>query len=148
MGAGNMKKWLGFLMIGLVLLSIVGMMMLRTNQKNEAKLVTINNQAFLDVVETKKSGVVYIGRPTCVHCQAFQPKLEEALKATNKQVFYYNTDKAKKEDNEAFSKIIKTTSISSVPMVIVIKDGVVIKKLADYKNPAKIEAFLKNEATL
>lgn len=148
MGVENMKKWLGFLIIGLVLLGIVGMMVFKTNQKSEEKLVTINNQAFLDVVDTKKSGIFYIGRPTCAHCQAFQPKLEEALEATNKQIFYYNTDEAKKEDNVAFERIIKATSISSVPVVIVVKNGVVIKKLAEYKDQAKIEAFLKNEATL
>ncbi|TFI63480.1 hypothetical protein CKN86_04850 [Carnobacterium divergens] len=148
MGAGNMKKWLGFLLIGLVLIGLLSMLMVRWNQKNEAELVTIKNEAFLDVVNTKKSGIFYIGRPTCVHCQAFQPKLEAALKSTNKQVFYYNTDEAKKEDNALFSKIIKTTSISSVPMVIVIKDGAVVKKLTNYKDQTKIENFLNKEAKL
>ena len=60
MGAENMKKWLGFLIIGLVLLGIVGMMVFKTNQKSEEKLVTINNQAFLDVMDTNKSGIFYI----------------------------------------------------------------------------------------
>ncbi len=50
----------------------------------------------------KTTGFVYVGRPTCEDCQAFQPILKKELKKKTtrpQKMAYYNTDKASEKES-------------------------------------------------
>lgn len=63
----------------------------------------------------KTTGFVYVGRPTCEDCQAFQPILKKELKKTTRpKMAYYNTDKAsEKSRDDMIALLEKWTSILS-----------------------------------
>lgn len=110
--------------------------------KQEAGIVTVEGQKITKLFESKKDGIVYIGRPTCNKCQAFQPLLEDALAENKQSILYYNTDNGKKANQENFEEIIEKTGITSVPAVLVIQNGEVTKRLDNFKDETKIQGFL------
>ncbi|MGX7418130.1 thioredoxin family protein [Carnobacterium gallinarum] len=141
--------WKIWSVAGVILVS-VAVVLFFTNQAKPVKekaspnigIENVNAQKIVTLFDEKKDGLVYIGRPTCDKCQAFQPLLENAL-ATNKQnILYYNTDDGKKADVKTFEDVIAKTEITSVPAVLVIKNGQVTQRLDNYKDEAKINAFL------
>lgn len=130
----------------IVLLSTVFfifMMMDKTGTKApKANLTSTSGLEVMSLIDGKKDGIVYIGRPTCDKCQAFQPKLEKAIVKNNQDVLYYNTDEGKKADIKNFEKIVNVTDIQSVPAVLVVKKGKVMNRLSNFKNQNEINQFL------
>lgn len=78
--------------------------MMNKTKENKATLTSASGMEIMDLIDEKKDGVIYIGRPTCDKCQAFQPKLEKALAKNNQAILYYNTDEGKKTDIKNFEK--------------------------------------------
>lgn len=118
-------------------------MMNKTETKeNMATLTSASGMEIMGLIDEKKDGIIYIGRPTCDKCQAFQPKLEKALAKNNQAILYYNTDEGKKTDIKNFEKIVNVTDIQSVPAVLVVKKGQVTNRLSNFKNQNEINQFL------
>lgn len=130
----------------IILLSMVFFIFITMNKTEskveKASLTPASGVEVLGVIDEKKDGLVYIGRPTCDKCQAFQPKLEKAIVKNNQEVLYYNTDEGKKTDIKNFEKIVNVTDIQSVPAVLVVKKGKVTNRLSNFKNQNEINQFL------
>lgn len=94
----------------------------------------------------KRSGIVYIGRPTCPSCQKFEAKLKKISKNYDAKIQYYNTDKARKNNEQQLDKLLSTLNIKSIPTIIHIKDGVVNEKISEKISDEQLIDFFKQYA--
>ncbi len=119
----------------------------KTKETSEAAktfLTTIGTKEFSD----KKDGFVYVGRPSCEDCQAFQPILKETLQEENwpEKMAYYNTDAASEENRDKMISLLKGMDIDSVPTMVYLKDGKVASKFLGNESKADLKNWLeKNE---
>lgn len=104
------------IVIGLFLLAIV----LFPENGNKVSLIDINTVELNELV-TKGEGVyIYIGRPTCSVCVEFTEILEKNLEG---EVYYYNTDEGRSENEEGMREIMDILGIVAVPTIIYIDKG-------------------------
>ncbi|WP_088808571.1 MULTISPECIES: thioredoxin family protein [Listeria] len=113
----------------------------KTSEAAKAFLTTIGTSEFAD----KKDGFVYVGRPSCVDCQAFQPILKEVLQEENwpEKMAYYNTDAASKENRDKMMDLLKGMDIDSVPTMVYLKDGKVASKFLGNDSKADLKTWLE-----
>ncbi|WP_149023763.1 thioredoxin family protein [Listeria riparia] len=93
----------------------------------------------------KKTGYVYVGRPTCPDCDPFQKKLRKALEATKRQGYYYNTDSARKADKN-YTEIIKQMNVHVVPTLIYYTRGLETDRYkGDLDDTTQIKEWLQKQ---
>lgn len=63
-----------------------------TYQEYIEGLVPLTPAELTEKMTNGESFVLYLGRPSCEHCQAFVPKLHQALRTHPKTVYYYDTE--------------------------------------------------------
>ena len=90
----------------------------------------------------EKEVLVYVGRPTCPECQKFEPVLREVLTDESRTIYYFNTDEARKDDEESLTSLATELGIEVVPTVVKISDGHVLSKLEGVKNQKSILEFI------
>ena len=72
---------------------------------------------------------VYIGRPTCPHCQIFEPILRETLQYLDRGMRYFEIDLAVSADGESemtMFEILEALGVLGVPAVVYMENGEVI----------------------
>lgn len=109
---------------------------------NYSVLTSVGNQDVLDFLSEKKTGFLYVGRPTCTVCQVFAPILTKVVEAENYEVFYYDTDAAN-DDKELKSEVLAAISVTSVPTFMYIEDGVEVERLDDTSSEEKLREFIQ-----
>lgn len=115
-----MKKYLLFVVIGLVVvLAACG----GSKTEDSKQLDKITLAEFQTKLENKDSGFVYIGRPTCPDCQAFQPTLDTVLKDKNMRLDYFDTDAARKEKEEQTKQFLQDMKVKTVPVIFYLENG-------------------------
>ncbi|MBC1373017.1 thioredoxin family protein [Listeria booriae] len=115
-----MKKYLLFVVIGLVVvLAACG----GSKTEDSKQLDKITLAEFQTKLENKDSGFVYIGRPTCPDCQAFQPTLDAVLKDKNMRLDYFDTDAARKEKEEQTKQFLQDMKVKTVPVIFYLENG-------------------------
>lgn len=96
----------------------------QTEKKGKSFLNPIGTKKFQQIHLDKQDKVVYVGRPSCPDCQAFQPILQEVLEENNwGKLDYYNTDRASEKNRKAMISALKQVKIDSVPSLIAFKNG-------------------------
>lgn len=121
-----------------------------TEKESATFLKTISTSDFKQKMSNKNTGFVYVGRPTCADCQAFQPILKKELETRQLEepLAYYNTDKASEKSREDMTALLKKMGIESVPTLVYLKEGKVAstyeatdepEKLTDWMNKASGE---------
>ncbi|EIA21176.1 thioredoxin family protein [Listeria fleischmannii] len=115
-----------------------------TSQAGKAFLTTIGTKDFKEQLDQKEDGFIYVGRPSCVDCQAFQPILKEALQEEHfsGKMAYYNTDAASKENREQMMSLLKGLKIDSVPTMVYLKDGKVASKFLGNDSKSELKEWL------
>lgn len=109
---------------------------------NYSVLTSVGNQDVLDFLSEKKTGFLYVGRPTCSVCQVFAPILTKVVEAENYEVFYYDTDAAN-DDKELKSEVLAAISVTSVPTFMYIENGVEVERLDDTSSEEKLREFIQ-----
>ncbi|MET1180507.1 thioredoxin family protein [Peribacillus simplex] len=112
--------------------------------KSSAALISLDTPKLEKYIKEKENFWVYIGRPTCDECDKFSPVLNEVLKENNIQVYYYNTDKEREENEKEMVNQINKLGVKTVPTMINFKKGKVIKTVNGYQNKASLEKLLKD----
>ncbi|MGF3142595.1 thioredoxin family protein [Facklamia sp. P13064] len=99
--------------------------------------------AYEAVIEDSKNEakLIYVGFDSCPYCRVFLPKLNQLAKEMNLNYHYYNTDERMEDDN--FRDIVDNFfEISTVPQLLIVKDGKVDSKLENSNSMADLEKFL------
>ncbi|EUJ32229.1 hypothetical protein PCORN_02611 [Listeria cornellensis FSL F6-0969] len=111
-------------------------------EANEQPIQNITNSQMKKILADKKTGYVYVGRPTCPDCEPFRKRLLSALEATDRQALYYNTDKAREADKN-YTAIIKQMGVKVVPTLIYYTRGLETDR---YRGDLDDEAQIKKMA--
>ncbi|AHI56416.1 thioredoxin family protein [Listeria ivanovii] len=116
----------------------------QTEKESAAFLQTISTSEFKQKMADKYTGFVYVGRPTCEDCQAFQPILKKELETRElkEPLAYYNTDKASKKSRDDMTTLLKKMNIESVPTIVYLKDGKVASTYKATDEPEKLTNWM------
>ncbi|MBC2260185.1 thioredoxin family protein [Listeria sp. FSL L7-0091] len=116
----------------------------QTEKESATFLNIISTKDFKQKMADKTTGLVYVGRPTCEDCQAFQPILKKELekRQPNQKMAYYNTDKASEKSRDDMVALLKKMDIDSVPTMVYLKDGKVASTYAATDEPAKLTKWM------
>lgn len=106
-------------------------------------LKTLDSQGVLDFIATGQTGFLYAGRPTCPHCQVFEPMLTEALTDRKISAYYYDTEAAN-VDRDKKSEALEVIDVSAVPSFLYIQNGVIVDSLDDVSSEEALSVFLDN----
>ncbi|MBF2674695.1 thioredoxin family protein [Listeria marthii] len=116
----------------------------QTEKESSTFLNTISTKDFKQKMADKTTGFVYVGRPTCEDCQAFQPILKKELekRQSDQKMAYYNTDKASEKSRDDMISLLKEMDIDSVPTMVYLKDGKVVSTYAATDEPEKLTKWM------
>ncbi|EUJ32953.1 thioredoxin [Listeria floridensis FSL S10-1187] len=96
----------------------------KTKQEAKSFLRTISTDDFKSKLADGKTEIIYVGRPSCVDCQEFQPLLKQVLQEEKiTKLDYYNTDEASKKNRKAMIAMLKKMKVDSVPTLVALKAG-------------------------
>lgn len=131
------------LLISLSLI-LVSFLYLTINSKTDySSFIELNNKTLADKVNTSEELMVYVGRETCQECVQFEPTLKEVLSDMDKQIYYYNTDHAKEDNEQLMNDLIETLKIKVVPTIVNLKDGSIQDKLVGKHSKSEIKQFFQ-----
>ena len=108
-------------------------------------LTNIESQDVLDFLSEKKTGFMYIGRPTCPSCKVFAPILTKDVKAEGYTVYYYDTDVAN-SDKDLKTETLDALSVTGVPTFMYIKDGVEVERLSNTQSEEALREFIEKHS--
>ena len=108
-----------------------------------SEFTEITYNEFMKKYKNENKTLIYIGRPTCIHCVNFIPILKEAQSDYGYETFYLDISKVSKKQ---FTNIKKLDSFldknfGGTPMVIIVKDGQVLNE--GWVGEASYEEFSK-----
>ncbi|OJG96980.1 hypothetical protein RV18_GL001329 [Enterococcus termitis] len=89
--------------------------------KDKEKLESITEEKIMTAINEKRDLIVYYGKDSCGACRVFQPVLTEAIKTTQKKVYFLDGD------NFSTKKFSEKYNITGTPTMIVIKNGEVLR---------------------
>lgn len=88
--------------------------------------ISLTSDTFEEVIQSDKLNIVYMGRETCPHCQAFVPKLNQVYQNNpDFTIYYINTD----DSHDLMIAFAQSNNISTVPQLITVQQGKVIRSL-------------------
>lgn len=103
----------------------------------------IGSDVFEGILDSGQEALVLVGRPTCSACVAFAPRLKQAVLETGINIYYYNTDAARGEENSRLYDILDRIGVNSVPNFSKYKNGEIEKELGNYSSLDEIKIFLQ-----
>ena len=122
-----------FAIILILCMSIVITGCEKTSKHDTSNLISIKDLKILDHKEIS----IYFGRPTCPMCSKISPILEEVLKNEKKEIYYFNTDEWR--DNDEYENILNLYGIEGVPSIIKIKKDGSFERLNFFENNIELE---------
>ncbi|OTN76137.1 hypothetical protein A5886_001214 [Enterococcus sp. 8G7_MSG3316] len=136
-----MKRFL-FKIFGRVLFLSVFLIVSGCSITNSS-LIEVRNQELAQALESDSKFFIYIGRPTCPICEDFESILENALEELDNNLYYFNTDKARDEDEEKMLALIESLEIVAVPTIIYVEYGEVISQLNGLHTQVEVIDFFE-----
>ena len=73
------------------------------------------------------------------------PQIKICFNKKGQKIFYYNTDNARKENQDKLVKQLNNLNVKIVPTILYMKKGKINKKLEGSTNRSEIEKFLAFE---
>ena len=138
----NPKKLMCFI---LIIFSLPTILYVYTQMATSKEgLYEVDSISLEKIMNVKDTLFVYVGRPTCPQCKEFEPILRKVLNNQHQSMGYYNTDNARKENEDKLEIMADSLGINSIPAIIKIVDGKVIDRIIGLKNEKAIEEFILN----
>ena len=82
---------------------------LKLSIEKENKVTYLEFDELTDFMENR-SGILYFGRPACPWCRDLVPALIEFVKEKDSNIYYYNIETDREENNENYKKILSKLS--------------------------------------
>ena len=146
------------MIIGLIFgLALVATFMILINvleESNESSgLFYVGNAEMYEIInDTSGEGFfVYVGRPTCPQCTAFEPTLEEALEYLDQELRYFQADLAAQLNDESemtTGEIAQELGVTTVPRILYIENGEVIDQITGNRQLDDVLSFFENNGGL
>jgi len=123
------------------------------NSEEDRGLFYVGNTEMYEILNdtTGEGFFVYVGRPGCPHCAAFEPVLEETLEYLDRELRYYQTDLAALGDDDSemtMAEIIGELDVTGVPRVLYIENGEVIDALSGNQPKENVLTFFDDNGGL
>ena len=107
-------------------------------------LTSINIDEYLSLLDGSEASVIYIGRPTCSHCQVQKPIMEHIVYKYDVKIHYLDTDEL---DDDGISKLQSSDEYFSegwgTPLTLVVKDGSIKDKVSGESSTADLVEMFK-----
>lgn len=107
-------------------------------------LTSINIDEYLSLLDGSEAAVIYIGRPTCSHCQIQKPIMEHIVYKYDVKIHYLNTDEL---DDDGISKLQSSDEYFSegwgTPLTLVVKDGSIKDKASGESSTTDLVEMFK-----
>lgn len=130
----------------LILLSICLMLFssfyLINGDNSSSKLIEVDNKKLTNYLNNKEDLWIYVGRSTCEECAEFEPTLKETLKDMNQQIYYYDTDNAREDNEQTMIDLVKSLDVKVVPTIVHLKNGTVQDKIVGLQTETEVKQFL------
>ena len=129
-----------------LLIFLFGMLLIACgNETIEPGLQEIGNEEFSEIVtsESLDGYFVYIGRPTCQYCRIFEPILQETLEDLEITMYYFQTAKARYDDEQTMLALLAPLNIEGIPIIVYLVNGSVVDYIIGVHTQAEITAFLE-----
>lgn len=97
------------------------------NGYESSNYLTISLDNLNDIIKSKKSQLIYIGRPNCPYCKNFDARLGEYLTNNNKTILYYNTIYDRENNNIEMTSTLNKLNVQTVPSIVKLDNGNVEK---------------------
>lgn len=83
------------------------------------------------LMESKKSGILYIGRDNCDYCSEVYPYIRKFAYEKEQKIYYYNTLIDRDFNTKYMDAVFKKINVDSVPTVIIFNNGAITEQM-DY----------------
>lgn len=127
------------------IITIVFIMLLCTGCSQNLQLTdlkNVSNDDVLEILENRQHTFLYVGRPTCDKCIAFNSLITSITSEFLIEISYFNTDVARTEDTEKLNEIIEKLSLFAVPTLLEIKNGQVVNSIVGMASEEELMEFL------
>lgn len=133
--------------IGIIFILVLFMSILISGGKETKNNIftTIDVDRYFELLKSEDISYVYIGRPTCSHCQEFEPVLSEFTDRYDIKIYYLNIDEIASSDfnrlNENLTKVMEEEWQGSTPTLVSIGEGSVQKFMLGYDSQSGEEGL-------
>ncbi|MDY6065470.1 MAG: thioredoxin family protein [Finegoldia sp.] len=124
------------------LLSVLALLLVLTGCASK-DFTQIKNEEDYEKVLNDKDGLIYFGADYCPYCKVFKPILLDASKASNKKVYYFDTEYDK--DSKFYKKMMDDYEIKSIPKLFKLEKGKVTGSIDDESSPIKVKEFVEEK---
>ena len=113
-------KVLGIIMI-ILLVVVIGVYIYDlSNREDEGRLVSLQYDEIMEMIENKESFVLVLSQTTCYHCTDYKPTVKSVAREYGIDLYYTDYDKYTKEAREALLNIF---NITGSPTTVFVVDG-------------------------
>lgn len=109
----------------------------------------INVDEFVELFSSKDTKIILVASLTCPHCTALKPKLNKIVGKLNIEVNYLEISTLTKDEEKKFKEANDFMKENTyIPLVIAVKDNVVIDSFTGNISEEEIEKFLKKNLNI
>lgn len=124
-----MKTKRQFITLISISLFVLVFLFIPLNKKTKITSIVTTEQVY-DLKKEDSRIIIYFGRASCKYCELYRPILQSYIQNTNKNVYYFDTDKFR--GSPQFESILIDFNIQSVPSLAVIENGkIALTKVID-----------------
>lgn len=129
-----------FIVLGLLMIMVIAGAFLYVDKK-KGEIIPVSKQELIEMFESKKSFIVYIGSPDCMDCQDFYPEFEEKAQGNQIKIYYFNT-KARAGRKNEIRKYVRSMGVKEIPAILEIDEGRIVT-MYDGQDKDDMEKFYR-----
>lgn len=110
----------------------------RDLQSKNIELITL--EKFKEILNSKGTYIIYIGRKSCPLCEYIKPDFQEFIEKSNINILYYSTEKDRDVRYDEMIDILNLANVDSVPTTIIIENS---KVLETFQGKSMVDDMIK-----
>lgn len=113
------------------------------------ELTSISIDEYLEKLKGEEASVIYIGRPTCGHCVAQKPIMENIAFEYDVTINYLNTDEL---DEDGINKLVSSNDYFSegfgTPLTLIVRNNEIVDKAVGETSKTDMVNMFKNNSII